>query len=440
MLRSRNEPLRCVRSALALGAALALVALHAPTLRAEEREATRLEQLLERLETQGRLLAEQAVRIEEQERRLREQEASLRRQEQRLDLQPGSAAKELAPTSMSLEPAWSRVEGDGLALRSGRGDTAPPHERLELDPTLLRRGGVLTSKGLVVVEPFVDWSTSRVSRFAFEGLEFADAVLVGQIEASESERGALVSGVGIRVGLRDRLEIDAQIPMVRRTDSLTSQVVSEDEPSLVERNRDGSGLGDLELGIHYQLNEALGDDPIHIANLRFTLPTGKGPFDVSRDDLGFERELATGSGHFAIEPSLSVIVPSDPAVLFGNLSYRLNLPTDADVTLNTGSGAVRVGRVDPGDAIGLTFGIGVSLNDRTSLRLGYDHEYILPTRTRIDGGSFDSEALHVGILELAVAHRSRRGLQLIFTFGIGVTDASPDIRLGLRVPTSFEMF
>ncbi len=394
-------------------------------------------QMLERLDAQSRLLAQQAARIEDQERRLREQESALRRAEPRFEALRVHEDDPAAP----LTP-WRHVEGDGLAEYSGKGsdDASPAREVLELDPGLLRRGGALTSKGIVVVEPTVDWSTSRLSRFAFEGLGVQNTVFFGQIEATESTRSALVSGLGVRVGLRDRLEIDARIPMVRRTDSFTSQIVSEDQPSLLERSRDGAGLGDVELGVHYQLNEPTDDDPIHVANLRLTLPTGKGPFDVSRDALGFERELATGAGHFSIEPSWSVIVPSDPTVLFANVSYQLNLPFDADTTFNTGSGNVRVGRVDPGDAIGASFGIGVALNERTSLRLGYDHQYVLPTRSRIDGASFDSESLHVGVLELGITHRTRRGLSLIFTFGIGVTDAAPDIRIGLRVPTSFEMF
>lgn len=442
MTRTRIEGARPLRCVVALGAALAALALSPRALRAEDREDARVAQMLERLEVQSRLLAEQARRIEDQERRLREHESALLRQELRLDPQPWHASDErpAAPVP-GFSSAWRQVEGDGLALHAGRGsDSAAAHEAPELDLNLLRRGGVLTSKGLVVVEPTVDWSTSRLSRFAFEGLEFTEAVLVGQIEATESTRGSLVSGLGVRLGLRDRLEIDARIPMVRRTDTFTSRIVSADQPSVVERNRDGVGLGDLELGLHYQLNAPLSDDPIHVANLRLTLPTGQGPFDVSRDGLGFERELATGSGHFAIEPSWSVIVPSDPTVLFGNLSYQLNLPFDADSTLNTGSGTVRVGRVDPGDAIGVTFGIGVALNERTSLRLGYDHEYVLPTRTRLDGGSIDSESVHVGVLELGITHRTRRGLGVTLTFGIGVTDAAPDIRIGLRVPTSFEMF
>ena len=99
-----------------------------------------------------------------------------------------------------------------------------------------------------------------------------------------------------------------------------------------------------------------------------------------------------------------------------------------------------MGRVDPGDAIGVNFGMAVALNDRTSLRLGYDHEYVLPTRTHIDGGRFDSEPLQIGILELGVSHRTRRGLDLILSFGIGVTDSAPDVRMSLRVPTPFEMF
>jgi hypothetical protein len=422
---------RSLRLLLAASVGCTMLALHPQTLRASEKDDVPYARLLELLEAQSRKLDEQAARIEDQERRLRVQEDSLRAEEAHVPVFPSRPG--IAPRR-----DWPSAEPIELALAAGQGGDATA-ERPALDPNLVRRGGVLTTRGLVVVEPLLDWSTSRVSQFFFDGIEIVDAFLIGEIEASETERGALTSGLGVRVGWSDRLELEAQLPFVSRSDTFTSRIVSQNQ-SIVRQKREGSGLGDLSLALHYQINDALDDAPITVANLRVTVPTGKGPFDVRRDERGLERELATGSGHFSIEPSLSVILPSDPTVLFANLSYQLNLPVDADLSLDTGSGAVRVGRVDPGDGIGVNIGMAVALNDRTSLRLGYDHLYLMPTRTKLDGNGFDSESLHIGVLEIGVSHRTRRGLNLSLSLGIGVTDTAPDIRLSMRVPMSFEMF
>jgi len=216
--------------------------------------------------------------------------------------------------------------------------------------------------------------------------------------------------------------------------------VSADHADLTTRERDGAGLGDVSLALHYQMNEARDNGAIGIANLRVTAPTGKSPFRVKRDDLGFERELATGSGSWSIEPSMTVIVPTDPAVVYTNLSYAFDLSTEADEIVNTGSGAVRIGRVNPGDSVGLTLGMALALNDWTSLTLAYAHDYQLATRTEIDGHTFRSDPLHIGVLELGVNHRTLRGMNLDLTLGFGVTEDAPDVRVNLRSPMTIEAF
>jgi len=385
-------------------------------------------ELLDALRAQSRELQEQRRRLDDQERRLREQEELL--------LRPQEPA---APASRD-EPE--------LADRAGRGDGAgsramAPAARpdvLDLDPFLVRRGGVLLTPGVVAFEPQVEWSTTSRNRFAFQGVEIADAVLLGDIEASDVRREVMMSALGIRMGWTEYLELEAQIPVVRRSDSLTTRVVSADHADLTTRERDGAGLGDVSLALHYQMNEARDNGAIGIANLRVTAPTGKSPFRVKRDDLGFERELATGSGSWSIEPSMTVIVPTDPAVVYTNLSYAFDLSTEADEIVNTGSGAVRIGRVNPGDSVGLTLGMALALNDWTSLTLAYAHDYQLATRTEIDGHTFRSDPLHIGVLELGVNHRTLRGMNLDLTLGFGVTEDAPDVRVNLRSPMTIEAF
>lgn len=387
--------------------------------------------MLEQLREQSRQIEEQRRRLDDQEQRLRDQEATLLRQQQRIEQKAQAATP----------PA-----DDELARRSGQGSaqapdvSAPPPDVLELDPFMTRRGGVLLTPGVIAFDPQLEWSTSSLSRFAFQGIEVADAVLLGEIEASDMEREAAMSTLGVRMGWSEYLEFEAQVPVIHRSDSLTTRIVSTQDDQVVTRKRDGSGLGDVAVAVHYQINEARDDGAIGIANLRVSAPTGDSPFDVKRDDLGFERELATGSGSWSIEPSITFIVPTDPAVVYGNLSYAFDLSTDADETVNTGSGMVHIGRVNPGDSIGLSLGMALALNEQTSFHFGYTHDYELPTRTEIDGHGLRSEDFHIGVLEIGVNHRTRRGMNLDLTLGFGVTEEAPDLRVNVRSPMTIEAF
>jgi hypothetical protein len=419
---------------IALSAALAGAGLPALPSTAAETSDESNAQLLEAVREQSRQLEDQRRRLDDQERRLREQEAQLLRQQQRLDEEPAQA--EAPGAAAAPDPALEQRSAKG----PGTDMSAPPPDVLDLDPFLVRRGGVLLTPGVVAFDPQLEWSTSSMNRFFFQGIQVADAVLLGEIEASDMQREAAMSSLGVRIGWTEYLELEAQVPVIRRSDELTTRIVSTQDDQIVRRKRDGTGLGDIAFALHYQLNEARDDSLISIANLRVTAPTGRSPFKVRRDELGFERELATGSGSWSIEPSVTVIMPTDPAVVYGNINYAFDLSTDADESINTGSGMVRLGRVDPGDSVGLSLGMALALNEQTSLHFGYSHDYELATRTEIDGHTLRSDPFHIGMLEIGVNHRSRRGMNLDLTLGFGVTEEAPDVRVNVRSPMTIEAF
>jgi LysM repeat protein len=302
-------------------------------------------------------------------------------------------------------------------------------------------GGILTPKGVFYVEPEIDYTTSADNRFFFQGTEIFDAILIGVIEATDTSRLALTERVGVRYGLTDRLEIDGKASFVHRDDRVTGVAV--DDSTARIRNLNGSGFGDLEAGVHYQLNNGV-KFPFAIANLRAKAPTGKGPFDVDRTPQGIETELASGSGFWTVEPSVTFILPTDPAVLFANIGYQVNLPTTPDAPI--GSAIVR--EFDPGDAIRSSIGVGLSLNERLSLNFGYDQSYFFQTKSIIEtadtanGGVILTDArqptVTIGSLGIGGSYLVNDRLRLNLNTAFGATDAAPDMRISLRA--QFRLF
>jgi hypothetical protein len=112
-------------------------------------------------------------------------------------------------------------------------------------------------------------------------------------------------------------------------------------------------MGDIEVSGRYQLTSGRNGSPIWIANLRYKSNTGKGPFDVGRDEFGIASELPTGSGFWGLEPGVTFLMPSDPAVLFANLGYLYHASDEVNRTIN----GVFIGEVDPGDSINASLGV-----------------------------------------------------------------------------------
>lgn len=309
----------------------------------------------------------------------------------------------------------------------------PPRPEVQAIPEL---GGVLTPKGTLILEPSIQYSHSQVNRFTFVGVEILDTFLIGLIEAQDADRDLYQAAVTARYGITDRLEAEIKVPYVYRDDRISFVIPQIDPDAQLTQEVDGDGLGDIELGLHYQINSGLDDWPIFIGNIRYKSATGKGPFDVDRGANGLETELPTGSGFHAVEPSVTILYPNDPAVFFGNFGYLFHLPKDVDTTINDQT----IGEVDPGDAFRMSFGLAYSINERSSFTLGYKHDFIGETETEVNGVDTSSSTLSVGALLLGFSFQVNDYTSTNINLELGVTDDAPDVLMTLRVPFVLELF
>ncbi len=405
-----------------------------------------LRQQSELLERQAQQLEEHRLNVEAQRRRLDELERQVAAQP---DVQPVVAVPQLPPQvrSATFVPPRTLVMPDGgayslVTTEAGTDDGTPPpvvgEEQGEQEGQRVREiagvqdaGGVLSQAGSIIIEPSIQYSQSNINRFFFQGLEIVDTVLIGNIEATDSDRDTLTAKLSARYGINSRLEVGASVPWVYRDDRITRQIVSTNTTSTTVV--DGSGIGDVEVSGRYQINPAGRGWPIFIANGRFKSDTGEGPFDVPRDPNGIETELATGSGFLGFEPGLTTLIRSDPVVFFINGRYLFHLGKD----VNTVVGSSFIGHVDPGDVVSFAAGMGFGINEEASFSLGYDHSFVMATKTEINGIDTESTDIDVGSLSLGFSYRISPLTSVNFTVKAGVTADAPDVQMILRMPFRF---
>jgi hypothetical protein len=229
-----------------------------------------------------------------------------------------------------------------------------------------------------------------------------------------------------------------RVPYLTISEDLRERDIAIAAPRDRLRESSGNGLGDVELSTRYQLNDGVEGWPYIIGVFRVRSPTGKGPYEVEKTTLLFEngtsvetlKERPTGSGFWSFEPGFSFIYPSDPAVLFGNLSYVW--------TLKEEKGFSNGGTIDPGDIVRLGFGMGFAFNERTSFSLGYDHSVIGNTTFERNNNPFDAtfDRFHVGSLSFGLAHRLSSSTTLSLSVSVGVTENAPNSEITLRLPFS----
>lgn len=398
-------------------------------------------------------LTEQAKRMETLRKQLAEADAKLLDMQKALGVEapakPG-AAKVAQSKSADSPPAQSSQVAEIAPVPKRAAETQEPTpvgegppQRVQQVAQIFEQPGVLTPKGQFSFETGVQYAYSSSNRVSIVGYTIIPALTIGLIDVREVRRNTFTGNVTGRWGVTNRMEIEAKVPYVYRSDDQLTR------PLNLGAGRDdlysstGQGLGDVEATVRYQFNETTVDKPVYIGSLRFKSRTGKDPFAVLTDTTQapelitnrIETELPTGSGFYTLQPGLTVLYPTDPAVFFGGLNYQYNFARSG-VTMNTTQGQVNLGNVDPGDVYGYNFGMGLALNERSSFSLGYDGASV--GKTKINGAdAINASRIQLGTLLLGYSQRLTNATSLGLTVGVGVTRDTPDVTLGLRLPMSF---
>ena len=351
--------------------------------------------------------------------------------------QPAAATAGAVAAAAPVEAQDPRLVQVGVAPAAAE---APPVVPMFDQP------GILTPPGRYVLEPSLQYGYSSSNRVALVGYTIIPALLIGLVDVREVKRNTLTAALTGRWGLSNRLEAELRVPYVYRSDASISREIFTGSASEQSFSSRGHALGDVEMALRYQLNQPSADRPYLIGSLRFKSRTGKDPFDVVTDCVtrcignttgtGLPLDLPTGSGFYSLQPGLTWLMASDPAVFFGGISYTHNFGR-SDVSRRVLDGQREyIGSIKPGNIWGLNFGMGMALNDRSSFSMGMDLSSI--GRTKQNGTPVASSVrTQLATLLMGYSYRLSQRTTLNVSVGAGLTRDTPDLTLTVRLPMSF---
>jgi len=408
--------------------ALTSVPAHAQTSTPPDDAAAQLSALRQRIEQQTKQLDVLKRSLAEQEANINDMRRALGTDA--LAAQRGGTGAAGAGQQVAQAPA---PVGQAPDESSRRPDVAP----------IFEQPGILTAKGKFVLEPSLQYSYSSSDRVALVGYTIIPAILIGVIDIREERRTTLTGSLTGRVGITNRFELEAKVPYVYRSDTgVGREFLQGASTNSTIFDSTGHGLGDVEVTGRYQFNDGGLEKPYYVGSLRFKSHTGTDPFQVQtsksvvgfRDD-GIQTELPTGSGFYGLQPAVTMLYPSDPAVFFGTVSYLYTFSRN-NVSRNTDTGPEFIGKVAPGGIFGFNFGMGLGLNEKSSFSIGYDHASV--GKTKVQGlNAADSVRVQLGTLLLGYSYRLSEKRSLNVSLGAGLTRDTPDVTLTVRVPTTF---
>ena len=448
---SRKELTRVVSGAALLAAAGAPQIVHAQA--ATPDVAAQIQSLEARLAKQERQLQAQQAELADQHRQIVQQQTVISRQTQQIDDLGGvrnqilrdlrgagynvyassATGHEQSVTAIPPPTAPSSAPPTQIAAAPQQPvGEAPPDERRPQLAAVPPESSVLTPHGKLVIEPQIEYTNTASHILVFRGVEIVPGIQLGVIEASDTNRAAGSAAIDARYGLTSRLEVELRVPYLWRADRI-SVVQQRDTQITREISLQDQDIGDIEFSARYQINQIKPNFPIFIAGLRVKSDTGSNPFTVPRDQFGVEEKLATGSGYWSAEPSITMLYPTDPAVIYATASYAYGFEQSIKKTIS----GVTINKVEPGDVATVSMGMGFALNSRFSYSLGYKYAYLWPSAIDFPGDRERSKSAQVGVVALGFSFRLTDRIWINSTYEFGTTADAPNTHIMFRIPITF---
>lgn len=237
----------------------------------------------------------------------------------------------------------------------------------------------------------------------------------GYFQKSSYSAKQLELNTSIRAGLANDLEGYLTLPLIY---SNVEQVSTNE----FVRSKGRWGVGDISFGLQYQLLRETVKYPAISVSLDVSAPTGKKRYYPITE--AWQDPLNNGSGHWSVSPGIAFVRTTDPAILFGGLSYRYSFSNTIDGY-----------HIKPGSGVAGYFGVGFALNERLSL--GSRFSYSSYKNMKVNGETVHGSDTDPMDISLSASYRFSDDWVMTPQVTFGVNDEAGPTILSFRLNRRF---
>ena len=358
----------------------------------------------------------------------------------------GAPAQEPAATRLAQDAAPPDAAAATLPVQIGEARREEDAARREQEKALVVREHAPLFERKFTFDAGMTYSYYDRRQLALSGFLALDAIFLGNINLDQSKASVATLDLTGRFGLTDRISLEASVPYVWRDSRFVSAGAGGGSTTVSEVELRSSGVGDASVAAFYQLVKESARSPDLVASLRVRAPTGRDPFglkliqaDEDNDNLNVPQDLPTGTGVWSATANISALRTYDPVILFANMGYTVYRPEDFD-DISPVLSQVAPAEVSLGNAIQLSGGLAIALNDRSAISFSVASSFAAATHTTVPGGeeqrvagsSSNSSSLNIG-----ATYALPSGWTFNGQLAAGLTPDAPNFVFGLRASRSY---
>lgn len=237
---------------------------------------------------------------------------------------------------------------------------------------------------------------------------------IASLVAGKSRQNTFEPSIGFRLGLPHDAQLEISLPYRFVNQSINAPLL----PGF-ETHANGSGLGDLQIGLAKTVLKEKAWWPDLIARVSWNADIGE------RNDNG----VNLGGGIQSITGSLTALKRQDPLAFFLNASYTKTFTTKNYFI--DGNGVPE--SFNAGDTIGVSFGTQLAASANTSLSLALNQLFV--SNTTRGSQTIAGSNRNIGILTIGASSIISRNVFVNINAGMGLTEDSPDYTAGISIST-----
>jgi len=276
---------------------------------------------------------------------------------------PNTSAPEKSDSSAAAPKEDSASSAASEALKASK-EEEEKSKAQDTASEAVEKGGLISGKFQISLTQ--NYTHLQTNQLYIEGFGILPIVVVGNVDIQNVRRDIFTTILGASYKLTDKLQASMNVPWQYSMASIsTATGINGRKVGTAnnEKTSKSSSLGDITVGVFYQLARESLSLPSLSGSLDLKLRNGRDIFETPDPAA----HVPAGTGFYMLRASLSASKTSAPAVVYGALGYAYNFARHNIPYAPANSPGVLIKSYEPGPSFNVSAGVSLSLNYQLSL-------------------------------------------------------------------------